>query len=56
MKLYEFLEAQGLHLEVDVPDREIVIETDKQLLPNASYDFEVDADAHRIVLRPTIRK
>jgi hypothetical protein len=40
----------GLLLEN--PNAEVIIETDKQLLPNAEYNFDIDKGATRVVLRP----
>lgn len=40
----------------DAPSMEVVIRTDRQLVPNASYDFEVRVEGGQVWLTPTERK
>jgi hypothetical protein len=56
-ELIELLQEELEERDIITADKEVVIETDsKQLYPNATYSFEIDADAHRVVLRPTVRR
>ena len=53
-ELIEALQAEEL---VDGEQQKVVIKTTKQLLPNASYEFELEVeDDYTIVLTPTFRK
>lgn len=60
MKLYDLLKEVGLSdgeiesINVD-HDREVVVYTDRQLLPNSAYNFEVEADGDDIELHVTRR-
>jgi hypothetical protein len=58
MKRSELIQALQDEQRVDDFDQEVLIVTDKQLLPNAKYEFELDVENGAdgpIVLRPTIR-
>lgn len=56
-RLYELVnELREVGPEGEDNAIEVVIGTDKQLLPNTLYDFEVEVQDGRVVLRPTVRQ
>jgi len=58
-ELCEALDDAVEELDTKSPGKRVVvvIKTDRQLLPNAEYIFEmnVDEEASKIILRPTMR-
>jgi hypothetical protein len=50
VKLTELIQLLQKDLEVN-GDRDAVLETERQLLPNKTYDLSIDATGSRFVLR-----